>query len=75
MVVYLFKYMIDSARLKRKQYKPPKRNIVGGLLLEDNFDHVKGNNFTQLQNDSSTYGMTAMGNGAKIINMLLCNLF
>ena len=42
----LFKAVIASERLTRKQYKTPKRNIIGGPLLEDNFEHVKGNNNT-----------------------------
>ena len=70
----LFKDVISLACLTSKQYKPLKRNIVGEPLLEANFEHVKGNNATQLQKDSSTYGMTAMGNRATIVNMPLLNV-
>ena len=70
----LFKDVIASAHLTSKQYKPPKRKIVGGTLLEDNFDLVKVNNDTQLQKDSSTYGITEMGDGSKIVKIPLFNV-
>ena len=63
--------MIASVRLTRKKYEPLKRNIVGELLLEDDFEHVKGNNDTKLQKYLSTYGMTVMGDGVKIVNIPL----
>ena len=66
--------MIYYTRLTSKQYKPPKRNNVGEPLLEDNFEHVKGNNNTQLQKYFTTYGMTAMGDGSTIVKMPLSNV-
>ena len=45
---HLFKAAIASALLTRNQYEPPKRSIVGGPLLEDKFEHVKGKNDTHL---------------------------
>ena len=50
----LFKAVIDYSCLTNNQYKPPKRNIIGGPLLEDKIEHVKVNNDTQMQKDSST---------------------
>ena len=54
----LFKEAIASACLTRNQYKAPKRTIVGGPLLKDNFGHVRGNNDTQFHKDSSMHGIT-----------------
>ena len=69
-----FRDIIDSERLIIKQYEPPKIHIVGGLLFEDNFDHVKGNIDTQFQKYFSTYGMPEMGDGETIVNMLMFNV-
>ena len=66
--------MVDSSRQTRSQYKPPEINIVGGVLLEDNFEHVKGKTDTQLQKDSTPYGMTAVGDGEIIVKMPLLNV-
>ena len=66
--------MVDSSRQTRSQYKPPEINIVGGILLEDNFEHVKGKTDTQLQKYSFLYGMTAVGDGKTIVKMPLFNV-
>ena len=73
-VCFLFKAVIASARLTRKQYKPPKRNIVGGPLLENIYEHVKGNNDTQLQKDFPMYSMTEMGYGETIVIIQMFNV-
>ena len=69
----LFKTVIYSSCLTRKQYEPPKRDIVGVLLLEENFKHVKVNNDTQLQKDLFMYNMTEIGDGETTVKMTLFN--
>ena len=70
----LFKAVTASDLPTRNKYEPPKINIVGGSLLEDNFEHVKGNNDTQLQKYSFTYGMAEMGYGEKLVKMMMFNV-
>ena len=59
----LFKAVIASVRLTINHYEPQKRNIVGGNLLENNFEHVKVKNDTNFQKYLFTHVMTAMVNG------------
>ena len=70
----MFKAVAASDLPTRNKYEPPKINIVGGSLLEDNFEHVKGNNDTQLQKYSFTYGMAEMGYGEKLVKMMMFNI-
>ena len=42
--------------------------------MEDDLEHAKGKNDTQLQKYLSTHYMTAMGDGATIVKMLISNV-
>ena len=44
----LFKSLIAPACMKTNQCETLKRNIVDGVLLEDNFEHFRGGNYTRL---------------------------
>jgi hypothetical protein len=67
-----FKLMIKKARTVGNDYKPPHRNFISNELLEINFEKTMASNYEKIQREKK-FGYQAMGDGATIGKMPLCN--
>ncbi|KAL7524658.1 hypothetical protein ACHAXR_001738, partial [Thalassiosira sp. AJA248-18] len=70
----LFTNVLSKARMVSKDYVPPKRNVLGGALLEDNYKHVRKKNEMKIMKQASTFGITMKGGGATIGKKPLFNV-
>ena len=70
----LFKKVLHHARLVGSKYTPPKKNIVGGPLLDANFTQTSNKNMKGLLKNADTYGLAMLGDGATIAKKPLFNV-
>ena len=62
----LFQAVLNTARTVGSQYRPPNRVIIGGALLDANYNSVRASNEKKLTQNSDIIGLQAMGDGATI---------
>ena len=70
----LFQAVLNTARTVGSQYRPPDRVIIGGALLDANYNTVRASNEKKLTQNSDITGLQAMGDGATIRKMPLFNV-
>ena len=68
------KLLIQAAKHAPIGYNPPTRKIVAGSLLDANYQTVVNKMSSQLQTDSTKYGLMIYGDGATIIKRPLINI-
>ena len=68
-----FKQVMKIARTAPKNYEPPKRNIVGGDLLDLTYENQMNRDFTELLKESSVYGIGFSGDCATLKKSPLVN--
>ena len=70
----LFLAVLKTARTVGSEYRPPNRHIIGGALLDANYNIVRTSNEKKLTENSDITGLQAMGDSATIRKMPLFNV-
>ena len=69
-----FARVISSCRLTTSEFKIPRRNKLGGPLLQLSYNSTKAVNTTTLLRAAHTWGTSWMGDGATVKKMPLINV-
>jgi len=62
----LFIAVVKAARLTGKDYTPPKKDAVGGDLLDTHYNEIRKENDKHLLTEADVYGMQVLGDGETI---------
>ena len=70
-----FKRMLEVARCAPRGYKPPKKDILGGEMLDLAYKTQLARDIDKLLVDADIYGLSFFGDGATIHKCPLVNVF